>query len=149
MNAVEITAVGPDDFESWAPLWVAYQEFYKVDIPESATQRIWPRFLHDIEPMHAALARVGRRAVGLVHWLYHRSTWTTGDYCYLQDLYVSEDARGAGIGRAMIEHVYADAKLHGAPRVYWTTHETNHTAMQLYDGIAERSPFIQYRKILP
>src|SRR4051812_34242769 len=67
-------------------------------------------------------------------------------HCYLQDLFVAADARGRGIGRALIEHVYADAKRRGASRVYWLTHETNHAAMQLYDRIADRSPFIQYRK---
>jgi GNAT superfamily N-acetyltransferase len=85
--------------------------------------------------------------LGLVHSIYHRSSWTTGDHCYLQDLFVADDARGGGIGRALIEHVYADAKRRGASRVYWLTHESNHNAMQLYDRIADRSPFIQYRKL--
>ena len=81
-----------------------------------------------------------------MHSIYHRSTWTTGDYCYLQDLFVADDARGGGVGRALIEHVYAEARRRGASRVYWSTHESNHNAMQLYDRIAERSGFIIYRK---
>jgi hypothetical protein len=98
--------------------------------------------------MHAALAMVGEQALGLVHTVYHRSAWTTGDYCYLQDLFVADDARGRGIGRALIEHVYADAKGRGAARVHWLTHESNHNAMRLYDRIADRSGFIQYRKLI-
>ena len=97
--------------------------------------------------MHAALAMVGEQALGLVHSIYHRSTWTTSDYCYLQDLFVADNARGNGIGRALIEHVYTDARRRGASRVYWTTHESNHNALQLYGRIADRSPFIQYRKL--
>ena len=58
--------------------------------------------------MCAALAKVREQALGLVHSIYHRSTWATGDYCYLQDLFVADDARGSGSGRALIEHVYAD-----------------------------------------
>jgi GNAT superfamily N-acetyltransferase len=96
--------------------------------------------------MHAALAMVGEQALGLVHPIYHRSTWLTGDYCHLQELFVSDNERGSGIGRALIEHVYAGARRRGVPRVYWQTHESNHNAMQLYDRIADRSGFIQYPK---
>ncbi|MGZ5198700.1 MAG: GNAT family N-acetyltransferase [Telluria sp.] len=146
MQSVEIKAIDHNDFDSWFPLWKGYQRFYEIDIPESVTLRNWGRFLDPVEPMHAALAIVGGQALGLVHTVYHRSSWTEGDYCYLQDLFVSDDARGGGIGRALIEHVHADAKRRGACRVHWLTHETNHKAMQLYDRIAVRSGFIQYRK---
>jgi GNAT superfamily N-acetyltransferase len=147
MRSVEIKAIDCHDFDIWLPLWKGYQRFYEVDIPESVTLETWARFLNPAESMYAALAMVGEQAFGLVHWLYHRSTWTAGDYCYLQDLFVADDARGGGIGRALIEHIYADATRRGVPRVYWTTHESNHNAMQLYDRIADRSPFIQYRKL--
>lgn len=148
MESVEIKRVESVDFHRWHPLWKDYQRFYEVDIPDSATQETWERFLDPFEPMHAALAVFGERALGLVHSIYHRSTWTTNDYCYLQDLFVTDGARGFGVGRALIEHVYRDAKRFGAARVYWTTHETNHDAMQLYDRIAERPGFIQYRKLI-
>jgi len=145
---VEIKAVERDDFDIWLPLWKGYQRFYEVTIPESVTRETWDRFLDPIEPMHAALAVAGDEAVGLVHSIYHRSTWMTGDYCYLQDLFVADAARGNGVGRTLIEHVYADAKRRGAPRVYWLTHESNQSARQLYDRVADRSGFIQYRKSL-
>jgi GNAT superfamily N-acetyltransferase len=146
MRSVEIKAIESSDFDSWLPLWKGYQRFYEVDIPEHVTLETWARFLDPGEPMHAALAMIGEQAFGLVHSIYHRSTWTTVDYCYLQDLFVAADTRGGGIGRALIEHVYADAKRRGVSRVYWLTHESNHTGMQLYDRIADRSGFIQYRK---
>lgn len=98
--------------------------------------------------MHAALAWRDGEAVGLVHWIFHRSCWTTGDYCYLQDLFVAQSIRGGGIGRALIEHVYAEAEAAGAARVHWLTQETNYPGRMLYDRIAERSGFIQYRKLL-
>jgi len=148
MPLVEIKAVENDDFDIWRPLWAGYQRFYQVDIPESVTRETWRRFLDPAEPMHAALAMVDERALGMVHSIDHRSTWTTNDYCYLQDLFVADEARGSGIGRALIEHVYAEATRRGASRVYWTTHESNHDAMRLYEHIAERSGFIQYRKLL-
>jgi hypothetical protein len=148
MGSVEIRSVDDKDFDIWLPLWMDYQRFYEADIPASVTLGTWERFLDPREPLHAALAMAGRHAVGLVHSVYHRSTWTTEDYCYLQDLFVAGDARGGGIGRALIEHVYADAKRRGAARVYWLTHEENRSAMQLYDRIADRSGFIQYRKTL-
>jgi GNAT superfamily N-acetyltransferase len=147
MRSVEIKAVDRGDFDVWLPLWNDYQRFYKVDISEAATLKTWARFLDPAESMHAALALAGEQALGLVHSVYHRSTWATGDVCYLQDLFVANDARGGGIGRALIEHVYMDAQSRGAFRVYWLTHESNHSATQLYDRIADRSGFIQYRKL--
>ncbi|QUN32186.1 GNAT family N-acetyltransferase (plasmid) [Cupriavidus sp. KK10] len=148
MQSVEIKAIDNYDFDMWRSLWKGYQRFYEVDIPESVTLNTWRRFLDPDEPMHAALAMVGEQALGLVHSIYHRSAWTTGDYCYLQDLFVADNARGGGIGRSLIEHVYAEARRRGASRVHWLTHESNHNGMQLYDRIADRSGFIQYRKLL-
>jgi len=147
MQSVEIKAIDNNDFDIWLPLWKGYQRFYEVDIPESVSLNTWARFLDPVEPMHAARAMVGDQALGLAHSIYHRSSWTTGDYCYLQDLFVAPDARGNGIGRALIEHVYDDAKRRGASRVHWLTHESKHNGMQLYDRIAARSGFIQYRKL--
>jgi GNAT superfamily N-acetyltransferase len=98
--------------------------------------------------VHALVAESAGRIVGIVHYIFHRSTWTPGPYCYLQDLFTIEDGRGLGVGRALIEAVYARAKEVGASRVYWQTHESNATAMALYDKVAERSGFVQYRKAL-
>jgi len=147
MSSVEIKAIGDNDFESWLPLWEGYQRFYEVEIPKSVTLKTWARFLDPVEPVQASVAISGGRALGLVHSIYHRSTWVTEDSCYLQDLFVVDEARGLGIGRALIEHVYAEAKRRGASRVHWLTHESNHSAMLLYNRLADRSPFIQYRKL--
>ncbi|SAI67301.1 acetyltransferase [Bordetella ansorpii] len=149
MSNPQIRPVSSDDFDAWLPLWKGYQSFYRVDIADDVTNGTWRRFLDPAEPVNAALAVLDGKAIGMVHWIHHRSTWTQGDYCYLQDLFVAPDVRGAGAGRALIEHVYADARQHGASRVYWLTHETNETAMQLYDRIADRSGFVQYRKAMP
>ena len=86
--------------------------------------------------------------VGMVHWIFHRSNWTIGDYCYLQDLFVAPGVRGGGVGRALIESVYEAARRAGSPRVYWLTHESNAEAITLYDRVADRSGFVQYRKVL-
>lgn len=145
---IDIRPITQTDFDAWLPLWKGYLAFYNVDIAEAVTRTTWERLLDPAEPMHCALAIVGGQAVGMVHWIYHRSTWTTGNYVYLQDLFTASEARGKGAGRALIEHVYADAKAHDAARVYWLTHESNHTAMQLYDRIADRPGFVQYRKVL-
>lgn len=144
-----VRRVDPADHDVWLPLWKGYQAFYKATIADDVSRTLWSRLLDATEPMHAALALDDAdRAVGMVHWLTHRSTWTTGDYCYLQDLFVAAEARGRGVGERLIEHVYGDAAAMGCSRVYWLTHETNHGAMALYDRVADRTGFVQYRKAL-
>ena len=98
--------------------------------------------------MHALVAERDGELLGLAHYLFHRSTIMIAPTCYLQDLFTAESARGQGIGRALIEAVYERARAAGASRVYWQTHETNRTAMALYDRVAERSGFLVYRKNL-
>jgi GNAT superfamily N-acetyltransferase len=145
---LDIRPVGTADHAAWLPLWQGYQRFYKTEIAAETSAVTWQRFLDPAEPMHAALAWQDGKALGMVHWIFHRSCWTTGDYCYLQDLFVAEGLRGGGIGRQLIEHVYAAARAAGASRVHWLTHEGNEVAMRLYDDIADRPGFVQYRKIL-
>ncbi len=137
MSTLEIRAVSAADHDAWLPLWQGYLTFYKSELAEGTSALTWQRFLDPAEPMHVAL----------VHCIFHRSCWTVGDYCYLQDLFVASDLRGSGIGRRMIEHVYAEARAAGASRVHWLTHETNTDAMQLYERIGDRSGFVQYRKL--
>lgn len=149
MNTLDIRPISAADHAAWLPLWQGYQRFYQAEIPAETSALTWQRFLDPAEPMHAALAWRNGEAVGLVHFIYHRSCWTPGNYCYLQDLFVAEGIRGGGIGRALIEHVYAEAGRAGASRVHWLTQETNYPGRMLYDRIAERSGFIQYRKLLP
>lgn len=136
------------DFAQWLPLWQGYQTFYKTQIANEVTAKTWARFLDPTEPMHCAVAEVDGNLVGMVHYIFHRSCWTAGDYVYLQDLFSDPQWRGQGVGRALIEHVYDIAAQAQAPRVWWLTHETNEQAMLLYDRIADKSGFVQYRKML-
>jgi GNAT superfamily N-acetyltransferase len=137
------------DHDAWLPLWRGYQQFYEAEIPAETTRVTWARILDPSEPVFGAVALAGDRAVGMVHWLFHRSCWTVGNYCYLQDLFVVPDHRGSGVGRKLIEHVFAAARVAGCAKVYWLTQETNANAMLLYDRIARRSGFLQYEKTLP
>lgn len=142
-----IVALTSADFEEWLPLWRGYQTFYEVDIPPETTRVTFARLTGGQEPMGAFLARdEAGRAIGMAHWIMHRSCWTTGDYCYLQDLFVSPDIRGGGVGRKLIEAVYDVARKNGCSRVWWLTHETNAQAMILYDKVATKSGFVQYVK---
>ena len=147
-DAVMIRPVHAGDYDAWLPLWRGYQKFYQAEIPAETTRVTWARILDPREPVFGALAFSQERAVGMVHWLYHRTCWTIGNNCYLQDLFVAPEQRGSGIGRKLIEHVCAASRIGGCAKVYWLTHETNKNAMLLYDRIATRTGFVHYEKIL-
>lgn len=148
MSQIEIRQVSADDHAAWLALWQAYLRFYNTELPEAVTTSTWQRFLDPSEPTHAALAWADGKALGMVHYIYHRSNWSIENSCYLQDLLVEEHTRGTGVGRQLIEHVYATAKADGCCKVHSLTHESNATAIQLYGRIAERPGFIQFRKAL-
>jgi GNAT superfamily N-acetyltransferase len=137
-----------EDFPHWLPLWKGYQVFYEASIPEQVTEVTWQRILDPSEPINGALAWKDGKAIGLVHWIFHRSTWTIANSCYLQDLFVHTDARGHGVGRKLIELVYQKAAEEGCAKVHWLTHETNATAQHLYNSVGERSGFIQFRHLM-
>jgi GNAT superfamily N-acetyltransferase len=145
---IVIGPVEPHERAAWESLWKGYQAFYKVALSDETTSVTWAR-LHDPgEPMGVLGAYVDGRLAGIVHYIFHRSCWTIGNYCYLQDLFVAEGARNLGLGRALIAAVEQKAREAGASRVHWLTQESNAVARALYDKLAERSGFIQYRKIL-
>ncbi|WP_252089885.1 GNAT family N-acetyltransferase [Pseudomonas sp. MWU13-3659] len=148
MTTVTLRPVGANDRSAWLPLWNAYLKFYETELADAISTNTWQRLLDPNEPTHSALAWVDGKAVGMVNFIYHRSNWSIENSCYLQDLYVDSEVRGLGIGRQLIEHVYATAKAAGCIKVHWLTHETNATAIGLYEQVAERPGFIQFRKPL-
>jgi len=141
-----VRSIVPGDRSRWDPLWAGYNAFYGRTLPAEITNTTWARFFDDSEPVHALVAERDGEILGLAHYLFHRSTILIGPTCYMQDLCTAESARGQGAARALIEAVYERARAAGAGRVYWQTHETNVTAMRLYDKVAERSGFVVYRK---
>ena len=144
----KVRPVKAGDREQWQPLWDGYNLFYeRPDFSPEITGVTWARFLDPDEPMFAAVAEREGRLVGLVHYLFHRSTTMVEDVCYLQDLFTAPEARGEGVGRALIEYVYEQARAAGSTRVYWQTHENN-PARKLYDRVAQLTAFRRYVKDL-
>jgi GNAT superfamily N-acetyltransferase len=150
MTKAEDLVVRPliqQDREAWLTLWRAYLDFYGASVPDDVTALTWDRLNDPIESMFGLVAEHDGAVIGFAICVLHRSTWARQHYCYLEDLYVGEDVRGLGAGRALIEAVYARADELGAERVYWVTQETNATARVLYDAVAKRTGFVQYRRM--
>lgn len=147
-DRLQIRAIGRADYDGWRPLWDGYNAFYgrsgATALPEPITRSTWERFFDAAEPVHALVAEREGALVGLVHYLYHRSTTRLSDICYLQDLFTAPDYRGLGIGRRLIHAVYDAARAAGCSRVYWQTQATNQAGRTLYDKVAEHHGFIVY-----
>ena len=134
------------DKEAWLPLWAGYLQFYKAAFASEATEAAFARLTGPDADMFGLVAEQDGRAAGIAHCIVHRSTWAIAPYVYLNDLFVAPDVRGGGVGRALIEAVYARADAMDAERVYWLTHETNTTARRLYDTLAVNDGFLEYRR---
>ncbi|MDB5003335.1 MAG: GCN5-related N-acetyltransferase [Mucilaginibacter sp.] len=147
-----IRPVTQQDYDQWLPLWDGYNAFYgrsgDTALAPEITQTTWARFFDINEPVHALVAELDGKLLGLTHYIFHRSTTSLTTNCYLQDLFTTQNSRGKGVARALINGVYEKAKLAGSGRVYWQTHETNATAMLLYDKVADKSGFVVYRKLI-
>jgi GNAT superfamily N-acetyltransferase len=140
-----IRTIRAADQADWRRLWTGYLDFYDTKVTEEVYSSTFARLLgDDTRDFNALVAEVDGRLLGLTHYLFHRHAWKVEDVCYLQDLYVAPEARGTGLGRALIEAVYARADAAGAPAVYWLTQDFNATARQLYDRIGQVTPFIRY-----
>ncbi len=143
-----VRPIAPDDHAAWRPLWDGYNAFYgrhgETALAEHVSQSTWQRFFDPSEPVFALVAEDAGQVVGLAHYLFHRSMTRIEHVCYLSDLFTLPSLRGRGIGCALIEGVYAQAKDAGATRVYWQTHESNATGRLLYDKVAKHLGFIVY-----
>lgn len=135
-----------EDRAQWRQLWRGYLAFFESDVPDGITQLTLRRLLDPAEPMFALVAELDGAIIGIANCVLHRGTWTAGQHCYLEDLFVAPEDRGKGAARALIEAIYERADALKCERVYWLTHDTNTAAQALYDKIAKRSGFIQYRR---
>lgn len=137
---MNIRPVTKNDFNEWLQLWKGYQVFYKAAISDEITKTTFDRFQDAQEPVYClVIENEEKQLIGLVHYIFHRSTWTIENYCYLQDLFVDPKHRASGLGRKLIEAVYAEAEKNHCSRVYWLTQENNEQARMLYDRIADQT----------
>ncbi len=144
---ITIRPIEPGDQAQWRPLWTAYLEFYKSGVSEAVYDATFHRLCSHQHPNQKAFVAIkGGDLVGLVHYIYHAHNWRLDDVCYLQDLYADPSVRGTGVGRKLIEAVYAAADTDGCPSVYWMTQDFNQEARKLYDRIATLTPFVKYAR---
>lgn len=142
---ISVVPVQEADYSAWLPYWLSYQKFYGVELPEETTLATWGRFFDADEPMYCAVAKEGETLLGFVHYVFHRSTWSVSDFCYLEDLFVAPTSRGKQTGKHLIDYVQRQARERQCGRLYWHTQEKNVTAQRLYDWVAEKPGVIEYR----
>jgi GNAT superfamily N-acetyltransferase len=145
MSDLVIRPIAAADRPQWEPLWLGYLAFYEKRVPQATTDHTWIRLLDPASPIEGLLAVDAQgRALGLVQYLHHASTWSIGGNVYLQDLFVVPESRGLRIGRRLIAAVTEISKSKGAGVLYWQTEEFNGTARRLYERVAKRAPFVRY-----
>jgi GNAT superfamily N-acetyltransferase len=145
---MQVMPATEDDKAEWLPLWRAYLDFYKQVLDDEITDLTFARALESGENLNLLVAKSEGRIIGFATYVLHRSSWARDWYCYLEDLFVAEDQRGRGVARALIAAVAEAGKAKGAERLYWVTDEANKTAQALYEKLATKTDFIQFRRDL-
>src|SRR3954447_26207311 len=142
----EIAPISAPELEELLPLIAAYQRFYEVaEIDEGRNRAFFRRFLAPSEDGLLLGARRGGRLVGYACLYWHFSSLEACESVLMNDLYVSEEARGQGVGRALIEASAEVAREREVPHVEWSTAPDNETAQRLYDSTgAERTEWFSY-----
>lgn len=142
---VTIRPIEATDEADWRRLWSEYLTYYETELSDEIYKSTFARLIgNDPANPSGLLATLEDKAVGLVHYIFHRHCWKIENTCYLQDLFTAPSARGSGIARRLIEAVYTAADEAGAPSVYWLTQEFNYRGRMLYDKIGVKTPFIRY-----
>ena len=144
---IEIAPVAAAEFERLLPLIAAYQRFYAAEgIDEGRNRAFFRRFLAPSEDGMLLGARDSEaKLVGYACLYWHFSSTQAVETVLMNDLFVSEAARGRGVGRALIEASAAVARERGSPHLEWSTAPDNLTAQRLYDSTgAERSEWVSY-----
>ena len=142
---VEVRFIRPDDQNRWSEMWRDYLAFYKQSLAPEITSETCRRFLDDKCPMFCLVAENDAGSlIGFATHVVHPGTWGMGNVCYLEDLYVSPDARRMGVARHMIETLIQMGKEQNWYRLYWHTDDDNHTARALYDKIGTLTDYVKY-----
>lgn len=147
-TSIKILPFAKADYEAWLDLWQKYLAFYETTLSSTTIEATWRNLLSEEVPIYGFGAWIDNRLIAITHVVLHPNTWNTTDCCYLEDLYVDEQIRGQGIGRALIEEVYDFARSKECNRVYWVTQEDNAAARSLYDSLATKTDMVQYRQNL-
>ena len=139
---IEIGPLRPGDRAAWEKLARGYKAFYQTPTSDAEYAATWGRLIGQ-DGIFGLGAKIDGRLVGIAHFLFHTTIWAPRA-CYLQDLFTAHEARGKGVGRALIEAVAREARKQGVQRYYWLTQEHNAIARALYDKVARFNGFIRY-----
>lgn len=141
---VTIRRVQAADERRWRELWDGYTRFYEREPSEPITRYTWARIMDERSPIHAIAAESEEGVVGIANYVIQETTSALAPGCYLQDLFVDPERRGAGVGKLLIDWLVAEMKAQGWSRLYWQTKENNYPARRLYDKYTLHSGFLRY-----
>lgn len=142
--AVTTRPIAEGDHADWEALFQGYADFYKVDQSQQMRDTVW-EWLHDSAALACGIvAEENGKIVGFTHYRPFTSTLKACTNGFLDDLFVSPDARGSGAAAALIEAVCAEGRKRGWKTIRWITADDNYRARGLYDRVATKTPWVTY-----
>lgn len=145
MTNFSIRPVRADDRSQWDTLYQGYAEFYKVTQTPDMRKIVWSWLLDDTKESRGLLAvSPDGKVLGLTHFRPFARPLSATTGCFLDDLFVSPDARGLGVADALIEAVRGVAAENGWSVVRWITAENNYRGRGVYDRVASKTNWVTY-----
>ena len=139
-TTIEIRGFCDGDRMGWDVLWQRYQDHLRRHVSRRITDLTWQRLVAPSGGLFGLCATFDTyRFGGFVHYGYVRSTWRENPVCQIHDVYVAEDCRGRGAGRALVEAVYKEADSAHCEQVIWFMPQSDMRAKILFDKVASTS----------
>lgn len=145
-NNITIRDICATDKLGWESLWQQYLHFYRADVSPEISDKTFSKLCQQQELVGLVAVNKQGQILGFMHLVYHASTWSDTNYCYIEDLFVDKSARGKNVAESLFNEAYKQAEVRESSRVYWMTQEFNSSARSLYDKIGQRTSFIIYSK---
>ena len=147
-----INEITKNDYQSWKIIFKEYLTFYNSELTDSTIKSSWDKIINKDEQIYCLgcykSSEKNKELIGIMNFIFHKSTWSKKHVCYLEDLFIQEDYRLKGCASLLIKNLVKICKISHIEKIYWKTKSDNYQAQSLYNKFAIQTDFLEYEILL-